>query len=149
MTTVRQLLQARSPHVWTTKPDATMFEALQLMADKDIGALPVIEGAKLVGIISERDYARKGILNGKASKHTAVRDLMTKDVVVVHPDHSVDRCMALMMRHKIRHLPVINEQQALVGIVSIRDVVKIIIENQRTTIERLEGRGVGELLDQP
>lgn len=148
MTTVRQLLQNRDPQVWTTKPDATMFEALQLMAAKDVGALPVVQGAKLVGILSERDYARKGILAGKASKNTAVRELMTQDVIVVHPDHSVDRCMALMMRHRIRHLPVLNEQQTLVGIVSIRDVVRVIIENQRSTIERLEGRGLGELLDQ-
>ncbi len=148
MSTVRQLLQNRDPQVWTAKPDTTMFEALQLMAAKDVGALPVVQGAKLVGILSERDYARKGILAGKASKNTAVRELMTKDVIVVHPDHSVDRCMALMMRHKIRHLPVLNEQQTLVGIVSIRDVVRVIIENQRSTIERLEGRGLGELLDQ-
>lgn len=148
MNTVRQLLQSRDPQVWTAKPDTTMFEALQLMAAKDVGALPVVQGAKLVGILSERDYARKGILAGKASKNTAVRELMTKDVIVVHPDHSVDRCMALMMRHKIRHLPVLNEQQMLVGIVSIRDVVRVIIENQRSTIERLEGRGLGELLDQ-
>ncbi|MBL8057756.1 MAG: CBS domain-containing protein [Anaerolineales bacterium] len=140
MTTVRQLLQARASQVWTTRPDASVFEALQLMADKDVGALPVVQGVRLVGIISERDYARKGILKGKSSKTTSVKDLMTAEVVTVRPEHSVERCMALMSRHRIRHLPVLTAEQLLVGVVSIRDVVGAVIENQTETIERLEGR---------
>lgn len=148
MTTVKQLLQARGAEVWTTRPEATVFEALQLMAAKDVGALPVVRGDKMVGIISERDYARKGILKGRASRNTPVRDLMTEKVIYVHPDHSVERCMALMNYHKIRHLPVLDNVEALVGIVSIRDIVSAIIEQQRVAIERLEGRGTGIVLDQ-
>ncbi len=148
MTTVRQLLQMRGAEVWTTRPEATVFEALQLMADKDVGALPVVRGSQLVGIISERDYARKGILKGRASRNTPVRELMTERVIYVHPDHSVERCMALMNHHKIRHLPVLDETEALVGIVSIRDIVSAIIDQQRIAIERLEGRGAGIVLDQ-
>lgn len=148
MTTVKQLLQARGADVWTTRPEATVFEALQLMAEKDVGALPVVRGDKMVGIISERDYARKGILKGRASRNTPVRDLMTEKAIYVHPDHSVERCMALMNHHKIRHLPVLDNAEALVGIVSIRDIVSAIIEQQRVAIERLEGRGAGIVLDQ-
>jgi CBS domain-containing protein len=139
MTTVKHLLQTKGVEVWTTRPEASVYEALQLMADKDVGALPVVQGPKLVGIISERDYARKGILTGRTSRSTAVRELMTKEVIYVHPDHSLDRCMQLMTRHKIRHLPVLDAERSLVGVISIRDVVKAVIENQSQTIERLEG----------
>lgn len=148
MTTVRQLLKSRAAAVWTTTPGATVFEALQLMAQQDVGALPVVQGEKLVGILSERDYARKVVLQGKASKNTPVRELMTERVIYVHPDHSIERCMALMDQHKIRHLPVLDEGQRLVGIVSIRDVVRAVIDQQLQTIQRLEGRDSGILLDQ-
>lgn len=148
MTTVRQLLESRAADVWTTTPGATVFEALQLMARQDVGALPVVQGEKLVGIISERDYARKGILQGKASRNTLVREIMTEQVIYVHPDHSIERCMALMNKHKIRHLPVLDDGQRLAGIVSIRDVVRAVIDQQRQTIQRLEGRDSGILLDQ-
>lgn len=147
MQTVKQILEAKGAQVWTTQPEASVFEALQLMADKDVGALPVVRGRRLVGIISERDYARKGILKGKSSKGTAVRDLMTAEVIYVLPEHSVDRCMALMTRHKIRHLPVLNAGQDLVGIISIRDVVRAVIEDQSQTIERLEGRRTDDLYE--
>jgi CBS domain-containing protein len=147
MQTVKQILQVKGAQVWTTQPEASVFEALQLMAAKDVGALPVVRSRRLVGIISERDYARKGILKGKSSKSTAVRELMTAEVVYVQPEHSVDRCMALMTRHKIRHLPVLNAEQDLVGIISIRDVVRAVIESQSETIERLEGRRSDDLYE--
>ena len=147
MTTVKQLIQAKATDLWTTRPETSVFDALQLMADKDVGALPVIQGAQILGILSERDYARKGILKGKASKNTLVRELMTREVIYVHPDHSVERCMALMTRHKIRHLPVLDDAQRLVGMISMRDVVRALFENQRETIERLEGRRRADLYD--
>lgn len=147
MTTVQNLLRARPAALWTTTPEATVFDALRLMADKDVGALPVVQGQRLVGILSERDYARKGILQGKASQRTAVRELMTREVVAVQPEHSVERCMALMTRHRIRHLPVLDEHGQLVGIISIRDVVQAIIDSQGRTIERLEGRRSPDLYE--
>ena len=148
MTTVKQLLQAKSQELWTIRPETSVFDALQLMADKDVGALPVTtQGTQLLGILSERDYARKGILKGKASQNTLVRELMTREVIYVHPDHSVERCMALMTRHKIRHLPVLDDAQRLVGMISMRDVVRALFENQRETIERLEGQRRADLYD--
>ena len=147
MTTVKQLIQAKATDLWTTRPETSVFDALQLMADKDVGALPVIQGAQILGILSERDYARKGILKGKASQNTLVRELMTREVIYVHPDHSVERCMALMTRHKIRHLPVLDDAQRLVGMISMRDVVRALFENQRETIERLEGQRRADLYD--
>lgn len=147
MTTVKQLLQTKGAQVWSVTPDASVFEALQLMADKDVGALPVTQGARLVGIVSERDYARKGILKGRTSKTTPVRELMTRDVVSVHPDHSVDRCLTLMTQHRIRHLPVLDERQSLVGIISIRDVVQTLLNRQHEQIEQLEGRRRSDLYE--
>lgn len=132
--TVADILEVKGHEVWTVAPDATVYEALQIMADKGIGAVVVLDGDKLVGIMSERDYARKVILLGKASRETSVREIMTDKVVAVFPNTSVDECMAIMTQRRIRHLPVVD-QGKLVGLVSIGDVVKAIISEQQFVIE--------------
>ena len=137
MQNLRQLLAAKGGQVWSIRPDAKVFEALQLMAQKDVGALLVMDGSRVVGIMSERDYARKVILQGKSSQDLAVRDIMTADVVKVDPSGTVEECMALMTQRRIRHLPVC-EGDKLVGVVSIGDLVKEVIAEQEQTIKQLE-----------
>ena len=137
MKTVKQLLQAKPSDIWSIAPDAPVYDALKLMADKNIGALLVLEAGKLVGIISERDYARKLILKGKTSKDTPVREVMTTQVVYIRPEQTIEECMALIITKHIRHLPVLADDQ-LVGIVSIRDVVKDIISEKEFLIQQLE-----------
>lgn len=137
MTTVRQILQSKGYDVWCTAPDVTVYEALQVMAEKNIGALVVLEGDRVVGIFSERDYARKVALRGKTSRGTPVHEVMTSRVVYVRPDQSIEECMALMTDKRIRHLPVL-EGDRLIGIVSIGDVVKAVISQQQFIIEQLE-----------
>jgi CBS domain-containing protein len=136
-TTVRQLLNRKGPEIWSTHPEETVFEALKLMAQKGIGALLVMDGMRLVGIFSERDYARKVILKGKSSHKTPVHEIMTAKVVFVHPEQSMTECMALMTDKRIRHLPVMEDDQ-VVGVISIGDVVKEIIVEQGFLIEQLE-----------
>ena len=136
MKTVRSLLQAKGYDVWTIAPDASVHEALKLMADKNVGALLVLEGGELVGVISERDYARKVVLKGRSSRDTAIRDIMTTSVMAVRPDQTVEECMALMTEAHIRHLPVMADGR-LIGVVSIGDVVKSIITDQGFMIEQL------------
>jgi CBS domain-containing protein len=118
-------------------PDATIFEALQLMARKNVGALVVVDRGRLVGIISERDYTRKGILHDRRSSETIVRQIMTTRVITVTRSHTIGECMTLMTNERIRHLPVV-EDDALLGVVSIGDVVKALIADQELTIEQLE-----------
>jgi CBS domain-containing protein len=137
MKTVKQILDAKGREVWTIQPEASVFEAIQLMAEKKVGALVVADGDKPVGIISERDYARKVILKGKSSQETPIRDIMTTDVVCTRLDQTVEECMALMTEKRIRHLPVLDGEQ-LVGIISIGDLVKTIIAEQQFMIEQLE-----------
>lgn len=137
MRTVDQLLEVKGRHVWTIVPDASVFEAIKLMADKHVGALVVVEKDKVAGIISERDYARKVILKDKSSKQTRVRDIMTDKVVAVTPDRTVEQCMAVMTEKRIRHLPVLQEQK-LAGILSIGDLVKEIISEKEFMIQQLE-----------
>ena len=137
MKTVKQLLQAKTKALCTVGPETRVFEALQLMAQKDIGALLVVENGRLAGILSERDYARKVILQGKSSHDTPVREIMTERVVCVQPKHTVDECMALMTDKRIRHLPVLENDQ-LIGVLSIGDLVKETISEQQTTINQLE-----------
>ena len=137
MKTVKQLLQVKTKALCTVGPETRVFEALQLMAQKDIGALLVVEGGRLAGILSERDYARKVILQGKSSHDTPVREIMTERVVCVQPKHTVDECMALMTDKRIRHLPVLDNDQ-LIGVLSIGDLVKETISEQQTTINQLE-----------
>lgn len=143
MATVSDILRAKGHEVWSTAPNASVYEALQLMAEKNVGALLVVDSHKLAGIFSERDYARKVILKGKFSRDTAVREVMTENVITVGPDQSVEHCMVLMTERHIRHLPVIDLGE-LIGIVSIGDVVKEIIEDQRFTINQLENYITGK-----
>ncbi len=137
MITVKQLLQTKGFDIWSVTPDTLIIDALKLMADKEIGALLVLDAGKLVGIMSERDYARKIILQGKSSKTTSVGEIMTGKVVYVRPEQSVETCMALMFSRNIRHLPVMEGGQ-LVGLISMRDVVGAIIAHQEFIIEQLE-----------
>ena len=137
MKTVKHLLDAKGHNVWIIAPNASVYEALKLMADKDVGALLVLEGGKLVGIISERDYARKVILKGKFSKDTPVHEIMTTRLVYVHPEQTIQECMALMTDQHIRHLPVLAGAD-LVGLVSIGDLVKAIISEQEFLIQNLQ-----------
>ena len=138
MRTVTELLKSK-PHaaVYTISPSAMVYEALKLMADKGIGALLVMEGATVVGIITERDYARKVILMSRSSRETPVRDIMTPDVMYVRPDQTNEDCMALMTENRLRHLPVLDDGK-LVGLLSIGDLVKDIISEQKFIIEQLE-----------
>ncbi len=142
MRTVRDILKVKGHDVWCIEANATVYDALVKMAEKNVGALVVLEQGKLAGIFSERDYARKVILKGRSSLNTPVKDIMTSEVYCVHPDQTLDECMVLMTDKRIRHLPVLENDQ-LVGIVSIGDVVKEIITEQGITIQQLENYIVG------
>jgi CBS domain-containing protein len=137
MKTVNEILQAKAGKLLSISPDASVLDALKLMAEREVGALVVLDGEQLAGIFSERDYARKVILFGKSSKDTAVSEIMTRKVVCVRPDQSVEECMALMTDKRIRHLPVL-QGNAIIGVISIGDVVKEVISEQRFMIEQLE-----------
>ncbi|MCZ2074467.1 MAG: CBS domain-containing protein [Bryobacteraceae bacterium] len=134
--TVCSILRRKGGEAWTISPESTVYDALLMLADRDIGALLVVESGRLVGIISERDYARKVILKDKKSKDTTVHEIMATDLVTVTPDHTVDECMRIMTRHRIRHLPVL-EKGKLAGLVSIGDLVNSIISAQAETINQL------------
>ena len=137
MTTIAQLLNTKGNQVWSVEPKATIFKALEIMSEKEIGALLVMEDGKLTGIFSERDYARKVILKGKSSKETPVGELMTKKVFYMDPQKTINDCMAMMTAKRIRHVPVIEDNQVM-GIVTIGDVVNQIISEQEVTINHLE-----------
>ena len=134
---VHQILKTKGNKVWSIAPQETAYKALQLMSEKNLGALLVIDKGKVVGIFSERDYARKVILKGKSSKTTNVSELMTKEVLCVYPETSVEDCMSLMTEKRVRHLPVM-EKKHLVGIVSLGDVAKQLIADQKFENEELE-----------
>ncbi len=139
MTTARQVLESKPTQAtYSIPPTATVYAALQLMAEKGIGALLIIEHGKIVGILSERDYARKVILMQRTSRETLVRDIMTKNVIYVRPEQTTDECMALMTEHRMRHLPVLANGDELIGMLSIGDLVKNIISEQQFIIEQLE-----------
>jgi CBS domain-containing protein len=136
---VRDVLRAKGPdgrHVWTIGPEATVFEALEMLAEKDIGSLVVCEGEKVVGIFSERDYARKIIMLKRRSQETSVRDIMSPRVLCVTPERTMDECMALMTSKRVRHLPVLEDGK-LAGLVSIGDVVHALISEREFIIEQL------------
>jgi CBS domain-containing protein len=137
MKTVRDILAVKGRSVWSVSTEATVFEALQSMAEKEVGALLVLDGEHVAGIISERDYARKIVLLGRTSPNTQVKQIMTRHVAYTHLDQSIEECMAIMTDKRIRHLPVL-EHQKLVGIISIGDLVKSIIADQKFIIEQLE-----------
>ena len=138
MKTVAQLLRTKGHQVLSVSPDIPVFEALEVMAEKNVGALLVLEGERLVGIFSERDYARKVILKGKASKETPVREIMSSHVLYIRPEQTIEDCMALMTDKRVRHLPVLDEERRVVGVISIGDVVKDIISEQEFIIEQLQ-----------
>ena len=137
MKSLKQLLSAKGSQVYSIGPDAKVIEALQIMAHKDVGALVVLEGGQIAGILSERDYARKVILRGKSSQDVPVREIMTADVVTVDPSRTIEECMALVTQRRVRHLPVIEDGK-LAGLVSIGDLVKEVIAEQEQTIKQLE-----------
>jgi CBS domain-containing protein len=143
MITVKEILDQKGHMAWTISPEAKVLEALDLMAKKGLGALIVIDNDDVVGILSERDYARKIILMGRQSQDTPVRDIMTREVYGVHYDTTAEECMALMTDKHIRHLPVCKEGK-LAGVISIGDVVKAIMTHQKVTIENLENYIMGK-----
>jgi CBS domain-containing protein len=135
--TIGEILHNKGASVWSIAPDLMVYDAIQIMADKNIGALLVTEGGKLIGIISERDYTRKIALKGKSSKETPVKDILSEQVVRVSPSHTVEHCMRLMTEHRIRHLPVLDGDN-IVGVISIGDLVNWIISAQTNTINQLQ-----------
>jgi len=137
MKTVRDILGVKGRTVWSVDSGSSVFDALGLMAEKEIGALVVLDGARVAGIISERDYARKVILHGRASPTTRVEEIMTSHVAYTHLEQSIEECMAIITDKRIRHLPVM-ENEKLIGIISIGDLVKAIIADQKFMIEQLE-----------
>ena len=137
MTTVQRLLENKGHLVWSIAPDASVFEAVQLMADKRVGALMVVEQNELVGVVSERDYAREIVLKDRVSRDTPVSAIMTRRVLYVRPDQTLDECMALMTEKNLRHLPVLDNGR-LIGVISMRDVVKDLISEKEFMIAQLE-----------
>jgi CBS domain-containing protein len=135
--TVGGILARKGDRVYTIGPDRTVFDALQLMADKNIGALMVVQDEQLLGVVSERDYSRKVILHGRSSKETPVREIMTPEPLVTSPDEKISVCMELMTEHRTRHLPVLEDGR-LVGVVSIGDLVNWMISAQAAAIDNLE-----------
>jgi CBS domain-containing protein len=136
-TTIGSVMQHKSGVVWSTGPNATVFEAIEMMAEKEVGALVVMDNGELVGIVSERDYARKVVLQGRSSKETPVAEIMSHPVVCVSPKHTVGECMRVITDNRIRHLPVMQNGE-LVGVVSIGDLVNWVIREQDATIKHLE-----------
>ncbi len=135
--TISEILNEKGTNVWSINPEATVFDAIQLMSDKNIGALLVTDGERLVGIITERDYTRKVALKGKSSKQTAVKEIISGQVIQVTPEHTVEDCMRLMTTHKVRHLPVV-ENGRIAGVISIGDLVNWTISAQTSTIHQLQ-----------
>jgi CBS domain-containing protein len=143
--TVQDVLNDKGKRVWTISPDAKVINALKLMSDKDVGAVLVTDGEELVGILSERDYARKVMLRGKSSLDTPVKDIMSSGVYYVAPETTTQECLAVMTKNRIRHLPVLKGKK-LVGIVSIGDVVKSVISQQKIALDHLESYITGKYL---
>lgn len=137
MTTIAQILTNKGQDVWSTRPADLVLDAIKTMAEKGVGALLVMDGDKLAGIFSERDYARKIVLEGRSSRDTAVNDIMTRDVILASPDQSIEECMSVMTENRIRHLPVVEDDR-VIGIISLGDLVKVIIVEQKELINQLE-----------
>ena len=137
MRTVRHLLEAKAPEIFAVRPDAPVLDAVRQMAEKHVGALLVMESGQLVGIVSERDYARKVVLQGRSSSDTPVRDIMTSQLVTVGPTDTTDHCMQVVTERRIRHLPVVDGE-VVMGVVSIGDLVKAVIEDQQLELAQLQ-----------
>ncbi len=137
MRTVRQLLENKTPEIYAVALTDSVIDTIKLMAEKGVGAVLVMQGAHLAGIVSERDYARKIMLHGRSSSDTPVADIMTADVVTVGPNHSVEHCMQVVTQHRIRHLPVVEDGR-VVGVISIGDLVKAVIEDQQLELDQLQ-----------
>ena len=148
MKTVKDLISSKArKEIWSVTPDTLVYRALQLLSEKDIGALLVMEKGELVGIISERDYARKVILEGKSSKETYTKEVMSKTLFVVNPENTVEECMVLMTEKRVRHLPVIDRgRKQVLSVISIGDVLKSIISDQKVVIEDLSNYIMGKYL---
>jgi CBS domain-containing protein len=140
---VDSILDRKGHQVWFIGPEATVFDAIRWMSEKNVGALLVIESGDLLGIISERDYTRKVILKDRSSKHTLVREIMTSDVMTITPRATVEEAMRMMTKHRVRHLPVVDRDGSVTGIVSIGDLVERMIATQRLVLEQLEGYIIG------
>lgn len=139
MDNIKSILKQKGSHVWTISPEESVYRALQILAEKGIGALLVVEGEKIAGIFSERDYARKVILKGRSSANTKIKELMIKNVLYAHPDYSIEKCMAIMTENKIRHLPILEEEsEKLLGMITIGDIVNYIISRQKFEIQELK-----------
>ena len=137
MDTVKQLIETKGDDVWSVGPDDTVYAAIEVMAEKNAGALAVVDQDRLVGMLSERDYTRKIILQGKSSKDTLVREIMTFRVIYARPEQTIDDCMAIMNENGFRHMPVVKDDE-LVGMLSLKDLVNEVIKRQQTTIRELE-----------
>ena len=137
MRTVRHLLEAKAPEIFAVRPDAPVLDAVRQMAEKHVGALLVMEAGQLVGIVSERDYARKVVLQGRSSSDTPVRDIMTSQLITVGPTDTTDHCMQVVTERRIRHLPVVDGE-VVMGVVSIGDLVKAVIEDQQLELAQLQ-----------
>jgi len=139
---ITEILRTKSPEVWTVTPDATVYEAISLMADRNIGAVPVVEAGRVVGILSERDYTRKIALKGRSSRDTKVREIMASPVITINTHATMDACMQLITRHRVRHLPVL-EGEALAGMISIGDLVNWTMQAQSAALEQMENYIMG------
>ena len=137
MRSIKTLLEKKGNHVWSIEPGASVYDALVVMGEKQIGALLVMEGEKLIGIFSERDYARKIILKNRTSRDSKVEDIMTSKVICARPSQQVEECMAIMMNGKFRHMPVMSDGK-VVGVLALGDLVKVVIAEQKFTIQQLE-----------
>jgi CBS domain-containing protein len=137
MITIRHLLETKGYDIWSIRPNATVYQALQLLAEKDIGALIVMEGEKLVGVMSERDYVRKLKLKGKSPNETRVSEIMSSNVITLGPDQTLEDCMTVMTQKHVRHLPIVEEGK-VIGVISIGDAVSATIANQEFLIEQME-----------
>lgn len=142
--TVRDILQNKGGEVWTTTPETTVYEAIRLMGEKNIGALIVVERGEVVGVVSERDYSRKVVLRGRTSRDTLVGDIVASPAIPVRRKDSIEKCMQLMTANRIRHLPVVTEDNRPIGLISMGDLVNWVMQSQRHTILQLQGYISGE-----
>jgi CBS domain-containing protein len=142
--TVRDILQNKGGEVYSTTPQSTVYDAIRLMGEKNIGALVVTENGVVVGVLSERDYSRKVVLRGRTSRDTLVEEILSRPAITVRRKDSIEKCMQLMTSHRIRHLPVVSEDGRAIGLVSMGDLVNLVMQSQRHTIQQLQGYISGE-----